>query len=92
MRQWGKDGHLGRIRDSGRFRHVTEFFLHHAEPCTAERWVGFALTVGYVRPVPDLGLDDGDTGLAALREVAERTLGAWGLRWFVSYRVRVGVK
>lgn len=65
--------------------------LHHTEPCTTERWIGFALTIGIVPPVLDLGLDDDAVGLTALRTVAERTLGEQGLPWYVSYRVRVGV-
>ena len=90
--QWGKDEHVGRMRRSGLFRHVSEISLHNVERCTAERWVGFAQTIGIVLPVLDLGLSDDELGLTALREVAERTLGLEGLPWYVSYRVRVGVK
>ena len=90
--QWGKDEHVGRMRRSGRFRHVAEISLHNVERCTAERWVGFAQTIGIVLPVLDLGLSDDELGLTALREVAERTLGVEGLPWYVSYSVRVGVK
>jgi ubiquinone/menaquinone biosynthesis C-methylase UbiE len=90
--QWGKDEHVERIRRSGLFRHVSELSLHNVEPCTAERLVGFACTIGIVLPVLDLGLSDGELGLTALRDVAERTLGAEGLPWYVSYRVRAAVK
>jgi len=62
------------------------------ERCTAERLVGFACTIGIVLPVLDLGHSDGELGLTALRDVAERTLGADGLPWYVSYRVRAAVK
>lgn len=72
--------------------HVAEISLHNVERCTAERLVGFASTIGIVRPVLDLGLSDDALGLTALREVAERTLGSEGLPWYVSYHVRVGVK
>ncbi len=90
--QWGKDGHVERIQRSGLFRHVAQISLHNVEQCTAERWVGFARTIGIVLPVLDLGLSDDELGLTALREVAERTVGSAGLPWYVSYRVRVGVK
>ena len=80
------------MRASGAFRHLNEILLHNVEPCPAERWIGFALTIGIVPPVLDLGLSDDELGLTALREVAERTLGATGLPCHVSYRVRVGVK
>ncbi len=90
--QWGKDEHVERIRGSGLFRHVSEISLHNVEPCTVERLVGFARTIGIVLPVLDLGLSDDVLGLAALREAADRALGPQGLPWYVSYRVRVGVK
>jgi SAM-dependent methyltransferase len=90
--QWGKEEHLERMRRSGLFRHVTELSLHNVEPCTAERWVGFACTISLVLPVLDLGLSDADLGLTAFREAAERTLGANGLPWYVSYRVRAAIK
>jgi SAM-dependent methyltransferase len=90
--QWSKEEHLARMRQSGLFRHVAELALHHVEPCSAERWIGFARTIALVLPVLDLGLSDDELGLTPLREVAERTLGAAGRPWYVTYRVRVGVK
>lgn len=92
MQRWDKAGHLDRMRDSGVFRLVRELFLHHREPCTAERWVGFALTIGDVAPVLELGASDADLGLDEFRRVAGRVLGDNGLPWHVSYRVRVGIK
>jgi hypothetical protein len=55
--------------------------LHNVKRCTAERWVGFARTIGTVLPVLDLGLSDDELGLTALRRVAERALGTEGLPW-----------
>jgi len=90
--QWGKDGHVARMRRSGLFRHVAELALHNVERCNAERLVGFARTIGIVLPVLELGLSDDELGLTVFREVAERTLGPDGLPWYVSYRVRMGVR
>ena len=90
--QWEKDEHIERMHRSGLFRHVTELSLHNVERCTAERLVGFACTISLVLPVLDLGLSDAELGLTALRETAERTLGAEGLPWYVTYRVRAAVK
>lgn len=92
MRQWDKAGHVHRMRDCGHFRYVREMFVHHAEPCSAERWVGFALTLSHVPPVLELGLDDDEVGLTAFRDATRRILGAEGLSWHVSYCVRVAVK
>ena len=71
---------------------MKELLLHHTEPCTAERWVGFALTLREVAPVFELGLEEAAVALEAFRRVAAQTLGGAGLPWYVSYRVRVGVK
>lgn len=92
MQQWDKAGHLDRLRGCGHFRYAREMSLHNTEPCSAERWVGFALTLGHVPPVLELGLGDDEVGLTALREAAERILGAEDLPWYVSYCVRVAVK
>jgi hypothetical protein len=80
------------MRESGTFRYLNEFVLHNTEPCTAERWVDFACSIGIVLPVLDLGLSDDELGLTPLREISARILGDPGLPWHVGYRARVGVK
>ena len=92
MQQWDKAGHLDRMVSCGHFRYVRELSLRNAEPCSAERWLGFALTLGHVPPVLDLGLGDDEIGLTALRNTAQRIFGAQELPWYVSYCVRVAVK
>jgi len=92
QQRWDKDEHAERMRKSGTFRYVKEFVLHNTEPCTAERWVGFACSISSVLPVLDLGLSDDELGLTPLREISTRIFGDSGLPWHVSYRLRVGVK
>jgi SAM-dependent methyltransferase len=92
MRQWDKEQHLARMRRCGHFRYARQLLLNHSEPCSAERWVGFALTISHVLPVLDLVPSESELGLEAFRRVAERTLGKGGLPWHVSYRVRLAVK
>lgn len=92
MHQWDKAGHLDRLRACGHFRYVREVTLHNTEPCSAERWIGFALTLGDVPPVLELGLGDDEVGLTSLREAADRIFGAEDLPWYVSYCVRVAMK
>ena len=89
---WAKSEHLARLRQSGHFRYVKEVVLHHIELCTAERWVGYALSLGHVTRVLDCGVSETAVGLDALRQVAQGTLGERGLPGYVNYRVRVGVK
>ena len=90
--QWAKSEHLARLRQSGHFRYVKEVVLHHIEPCTVERWIGYALSLGHVLRVLDCGVSATEVGLDELRQVAQRTLGERGLPRYVNYRVRVGVK
>jgi SAM-dependent methyltransferase len=92
IREWDKGGHLGRLEASGRFRAVKELALHHTEPCPAERWVGFALTLREVAPVLALGLAEADAALGAFRRAAAAAFGGAERPWYVSSRVRVGVK
>ena len=89
---WDKSGHLDRIVACKRFRHARQLSLHNTEPCTAERWVGFALALGLVVPALELGLSDDEIGLTAFRESAERVFGTGELPWYASYTVRVAVK
>jgi SAM-dependent methyltransferase len=90
--QWAKSEHLARLRQSGHFRYVKEVVLHHIELCTAERWVGYTLSLGHVARVLDCGVSETAVGLDELRQVAQGALGEQGLPGYVNYRVRVGVK
>jgi ubiquinone/menaquinone biosynthesis C-methylase UbiE len=83
--RWPKEGHLRRIRESGRFRFARELVLHGETEGGAERVVGLALAIGPV-------FDEVDTAVEELREVAERVLGDRTVPWLVPYRVRVGWK
>jgi SAM-dependent methyltransferase len=92
IHEWDKADHLNRLQASRQFRYVKELLLQHTEPCPAERWVGFALTLRGVAPMLALGLRDMALALETFRQAADRTLGLCGLSWYVSYRVRIGVK
>ena len=92
QQRWSKEEHVERMQRSSMFRYLKEIVLHNTEPCTAERLIGFACSIGFVLPVLDLGLPDDELSLTPLREISARVLGDTGLPWHVSYRVRVGVK
>jgi SAM-dependent methyltransferase len=89
---WPKDGHLLRIRDSGRFRFAREVVCHGWGATDAERLCGFAASVG--GPERLLAAEAPEVGEAAahLREVAERVLGARESPMLLCYRVRIGVR
>ena len=91
QQRWEKGEHVARMQRHG-FRYTRELLLHHTEPCTATRWVGFALSIGIVPPVLDLGIPEDELGLEAFRRAAERTFGDRALPWHVSYRIGVAIK
>lgn len=91
LRQWDKEGHLGRMTASGRFRFVRECLLHHREPGGADRIAGLLLSQGHVRTLLKRGFSEADVGLDPLRETARRAFSGTVPLWFWSVRVRIGV-
>lgn len=91
LRQWDKDGHLDRMRESGRFGYVRECVLHHREPGGAERIAGLLLSQGHVRTLLKNGFSGADVGLDRLRDTARRAFAGTTPLWFWSARVRIGV-
>lgn len=87
-----KEQHLDRIRASGHFRYTREAFVHSRELGNAERLVGMAFSLGPLGVLLQEGISEEELGVAKLREVAERILGDREVEWFMSYRVRLGVK
>jgi SAM-dependent methyltransferase len=87
--RYAKDGHLGRIRDSGEFRYCRELVLQSVEEGGAERIEGFARSLGL--PVADATLEE-RLRYGELREVAERVLGDRVVPFRFGYRVRVGIR
>lgn len=89
---WAKQGHLDRMRESGRFRFCREFLLHSIEEGDAERVTGFAYSIG----MPAVDIDDEEVErrlqVAQLGETARRVLGDRTVPFLFGYRVRVGVR
>jgi SAM-dependent methyltransferase len=88
---WPKEGHLERMRASGRFRYCREILLHSLEDGDADRIVGFARSFGL--PVPDLRDEELERELriGELEAVARRVLGDRTVPFLFGYRVRVGI-
>jgi SAM-dependent methyltransferase len=90
--RYDKSEHLARMEASGHFRFTREVALHSRERGGADRIVGMALSLGPLVVLLDGGLSEEDLGLAQLRETAARAFGDREVDWFMSYRVRLGVK
>ncbi len=81
----GKEGHLARMRGSGRFQVSRELLVHGVDEASGERVVGLATSIG-----PALE-EETAAALENLRSVCDRVLGEELTTWHVGYRVRVGI-
>lgn len=81
----GKEGHLERMRASGRFHTCRELLVHAVDHADAGRVVGLAQSIG-----PSLEQETAEA-LEDLRVVCDRVLGDRATTWHVGYRVRVGI-
>lgn len=86
-----KAGHLGRLTDSGLFRHTKEVCLHMRDTGDVDRVVTLANSMGGTGALRDLGVTDDRLGLTALRDIATRDLARPAPFWW-TYRVRLAVK
>ncbi|GAA0336117.1 class I SAM-dependent methyltransferase [Streptomyces blastmyceticus] len=86
-----KSGHLGRLRDSGLFRHVNEVCLHMKETGGADRFVDFAASQGGIPALREQGVDEDALGLTQLREVARRRMTDRSTWWWTC-RVRLATR
>jgi SAM-dependent methyltransferase len=91
VRRWDKEGHLGRMRRSGRFRHVREMLMHSRESGDADRLFRFTLSHGGFQALLKAGYTEEQLGLAEFRAQLQRIMGATPVPWYWSYRLRIGV-
>lgn len=84
---WPKDRHLDRMRESGHFRFTREVALHHSEHGDATRYLAMMRSTAFSHPFTDQ-----EIGLDRLSSAAFQSLGSEPIPWYVSYRVRIGVK
>jgi ubiquinone/menaquinone biosynthesis C-methylase UbiE len=91
VQYWSKEEHVERMRASGRFRFVKEILMHNIEIGNAERFIGLALS-NRAASVLHAGVSEEEMGLAQFRAVVESGIGAEKVPWYLSYRVRIGIK
>ena len=84
-----KDGHLGRMRESGEFRFCRELVLHSVEEGDADRLVGLLRSIGMIGDPEDA---ERELRLDEVEAVARRVLGAQTVPFRFGYHVRVGVR
>jgi ubiquinone/menaquinone biosynthesis C-methylase UbiE len=92
IKEWNKEHHLTRMRQSELFRFACEIHLHHAEHGNAEGLLGQAMSLGGVAALLRLGLSEEEIGLVRFNAEIRRVLGDRSVPWYFSYRMRVGLK
>jgi len=89
LKIWPKNKSLDPLRESGHFRFTREVLLHHIEQGDAARFLEMmrsnALSHQFQFTEQELGFDR--RSLAAFQ-----SLGSEPIPWYVSYRVRIGIK
>lgn len=77
------------MRESGYFRFTREVVLHAIEHGDAARYLEMMRSTAFSG---QFQLTDQELGLDRLGRAAVQTLGSAPIPWYVSYRVRIGVK
>jgi len=91
VKRWDKQGHLGRMQQSGCFRYTKEIVLHHFEQGNDERLVGLLLSQGEVMTLLKAGYREDQLGIEEFRRIARDTLSNTLQPWYWSSRLRFGI-
>jgi SAM-dependent methyltransferase len=89
VKMWPKDKHLENMRGYGYFRFTREVLLHHIEYGNADRYLEMGQSNAFSG---QFKFTDEELGLDRLRQAAYEHIGSAPVPWYVSYRVRIGVK
>lgn len=89
LKIYPKKKHLDNMRHSNVFRFIREVFLHQVEQGDAARFLEMVQSNAFSGNFP---LTDEELGFDQLKEAALQFIGSEPIPWFVSYRVRIGVK
>ena len=92
LQRWSKDRHLACMRDSAHFRFTREVLLHHIEQGDAARFMELVLTNAYSHQFKLQTITAQEIDFDRLNRTALQYIGSEPIPWYVSYRVRIGVK
>jgi ubiquinone/menaquinone biosynthesis C-methylase UbiE len=90
--RWSKSAHLERMHESGHFRFTREVLLHHIEQGDAARFLEMILTNAYSHQFQLKIVTEQEIGFDRLRIAAFQGIGPEPIPWYLSYRVRIGIK
>jgi ubiquinone/menaquinone biosynthesis C-methylase UbiE len=86
---WPKDRHLEHMRESGHFRFTREVALHAIEYGDAARFLEMMRSNAFSQ---QFQFTDEEVGFGRLHSAAFQALDSEPIPWYVSYRVRIGIK
>lgn len=89
LKIWPKDKHLEHMRESGHFRFTREVLLHHIEHGDTARFLEMMRSNALSN---QFQFTDQELGLDRLSSAAFQYIGSEPIPWYVSYRVRLGIK
>jgi SAM-dependent methyltransferase len=89
LKIWPKNKSLDPLRESAHFRFTREVFLHHIEQGDAARFLEMMRSNALSH---QFQFTDQETGFDRLRQAALQHIGSEPISWYVSYRVRIGIK
>jgi ubiquinone/menaquinone biosynthesis C-methylase UbiE len=89
LKMWSKDRHLDRMRESAYFRFTREVLLHHIEYGDAARFLEMMRSNAFSH---QFQFTEQEIGFDRLTLAAFQSLGSEPIPWYVSYRVRIGIK
>jgi ubiquinone/menaquinone biosynthesis C-methylase UbiE len=89
LKIWPKNKSLDPLRESGYFRFTREVLLHHIEQGDAARFLEMMRSNAFSN---QFQFTDQEIGLDRLSLAALQHIGSEPTPWYVSYRVRIGIK
>jgi ubiquinone/menaquinone biosynthesis C-methylase UbiE len=89
LKIWSKDKHLEHMRQSGHFRFTREVLLHHVEQGDAARFLEMGQSNAFSL---QFQFTEQESGLDRIKQAALDYIGSEPIPWYVSYRVRIGIK
>lgn len=89
LKIWPKNKSLDPLRASSHFRFTREVMLHHIEQGDAARYLEVMRSNAFSQ---QFQFTDQEIGFDRLSSAAFQSLGSEAIPWYVSYRVRIGIK
>jgi ubiquinone/menaquinone biosynthesis C-methylase UbiE len=90
--KWGKEKHLSNIINSGFFRFAREIVFSNRESCSAERFIGLALSQGSLQNILKIKFEAIDNDINAFKDAVYSALDGRDAQVDFCYRMRIGIK